>query len=74
LTPEQEATRDQADDSQEQDKAGRDARGQGYDVSEHGERDHREHEADHDPLARGQPGRPTGGQPKPEDHGARNQR
>jgi hypothetical protein len=74
MTPEQDATRDEADESQQQDKADGDARGERHDIAEHGQRDHREHEADYDPLARRQPGRPTGGQPQPEHHGARNQR
>jgi hypothetical protein len=72
--PEQPATGDQSGESQEQDQADRDSDGQRHDVAGHRQRDHRQHQADHDPLARRQPWRPTSRQAQTEDQAARNQR
>jgi hypothetical protein len=72
--PEHEAARNQAGESQQQDEGDRDANYQRRDIAQHRLRDHRQHQADDDPLARRQPRRPTRGQAQAEDQAARNQR
>jgi hypothetical protein len=74
VTPDQPAARDQSGESQEQDEAHRDADRQRYHIASHRQRDHRQDQADHDPLARRQPWRPTRGQAQTEDQAARHQR
>jgi len=74
VPPEQPATRDQSRESQEHDERDRDTDGQRRDIADHRQRDHRQHQADEDPLARRQPGRPTRRQAQAEDQAARNQR
>ena len=74
VPPEKEPTRDESGESQQQDEANRDAGGQRHHIAEQGERDHRQHDADHDPLAQGQPGRPTRGQSEPENKTAGDER
>jgi hypothetical protein len=74
VLPEKEPTGDESRESQDQDEADGDADGQRDDIAGHRQRDHCQHQADHDPLARGQPGRPTRRQAQTEDQAARNQR
>jgi hypothetical protein len=74
VMPEQPATRDQSGDRQQQDEADGHADRQRRDIAQHRLRDHRQHQADDDPLARRKPRRPTRGQAQAEDQAARNQR
>jgi hypothetical protein len=72
--PEHRAARDQTREGQKDDQTGRDADGERNDIAGHRQRDHRQHQADHDPLPHGQPGRPARRQAQAEDQAARNQR
>jgi len=74
VTPEQPATRDECSDSQQQDQADGDADSQCGEVAHHRQPDHGKHQADHEALARRQPGWPARGQTQAEDEAARNQR
>ena len=73
VTPEEDATRDEADESQQHDEADRDADGERDGIASHRLRDDRQHQADHEPLARRQPWRPTRRQAQAEDQAANNQ-
>jgi hypothetical protein len=73
-TADQEATGGDAEERQQEDKANRDAGDQRQRIPQQGQRDHRQHETDHESLAQGQPGRPTRSQAQSEDKAARNQR